>query len=980
MKSLTQYFLIICAFISTASAQVITSVDPDSAYQGQSLAVSITGQNTHFMFVQGSETIYTDNVWFSQGSSTIAASSVAVYSNTSLSADFDIQGSAPTGLWDVNVEQVGGYGVVSLNNGFTIYAAPWPVITSVEPDNAHQGQSLPISITGQNTHFAQGSGTLGIWFSQGTSTISASSFSVNSNTSLSANFNIPTDAPTGLWDVSVQTDFDGTMTLNDGFTINPTTVPIISSVTPDSAYQGQSLTVSITGQNTHFMFVQGSETIYTDNVWFSQGSSTIAASSVAVYSNTSLSADFDIQGSAPTGLWDVNVEQVGGYGVVSFNNGFTIYAVSWPVITSVVPDSAYQGQSLAVSITGQNTHFAQGSGTYYVWFTQDISTIYASSFSVISNISLSANFNISTIAPTGLWDVSVRTDFDGTMTLNEGFTINPDPSAQFTTITTGDIVNDGGWSLGSIWGDYDNDSDLDLFVANYFNQNNFLYSNNGDGTFIKITTGAIVNDGGRSSGSSWGDYDNNGDLDLFVANYDENFLYSNNGGGTFTKIDTGVIVTDVGTSPGGSWGDYDNDGYLDLFVANYGNNFLYWNNGNGTFTKITTGAIVNDGGFSSGSSWGDYDNDGYLDLFVTNYNENNFLYSNNGNGTFTKITTGAIVNDGGRSSGSSWGDYDNDGYLDLFVANDYQGQNFLYSNNGNGTFTRITTGAIVNDGGFSSGSSWGDYDNDGDLDLFVTNYNYYNQNNFFYSNNGDGTFTKIHNGIVNDGGNSKGSSWGDYDNDGDLDLFVANSNNQNNFLYSNNGNSNYWINIKCVGTVSNTSAIGAKVKVKTTIDGTSIWQMREISGQTGFGSQNSLNAEFGLGDATVIDSIKIEWPSGIVQVLTDVEVNQLLTITEEDLYVLNENINIPNDFTLSLNYPNPFNPITTIKYGLPRGSKVTLKVFDILGREVATLVAQHQPAGYYQINWDAFSHSSGIYFYQIQASEFKQIRKMILLK
>ncbi len=462
----------------------------------------------------------------------------------------------------------------------------------------------------------------------------------------------------------------------------------------------------------------------------------------------------------------------------------------------------------------------------------------------------------------------------------------------FTKITTGAIVNDDGISTSCAWGDYDNDGDLDLFVANAgfssAGENNFLYQNNGNDSFTRITEGAIVNDGGYSRGSSWGDYDNDGDLDLFVANSGQqyNFLYQNNGNSngsgqvSFTKITAGAIVNDHGNFFGSSWGDYDNDSDLDLFVANaFGeNNFLYRNNGNGSFTRIREGAIVTDGGNSSGCAWGDYDNDGDLDLFVANdLGQNNFLYQNNGNGTFTKITSGAIVNDGGNSRGGSWGDYDNDGDLDLFVAN-FDGQNnFLYQNNGNGSFTRITDGAIVNDGGNSYGSSWGDYDNDGDLDLFVANYN---QNSFFYQSNGNGSFTKITEGaIVNDGGFSSGSSWGDYDNDGDLDLFVANGLGSNS-LYQNNGNSNHWINIRLVGAVSNTAAIGAKVKIKATIGGKSVWQMQEISGQTGGASQNSLNAEFGLGTATMIDSIRVQWPSGLVQDTTNVVVNQFLTITE----------------------------------------------------------------------------------------------------
>ena len=143
-----------------------------------------------------------------------------------------------------------------------------------------------------------------------------------------------------------------------------------------------------------------------------------------------------------------------------------------------------------------------------------------------------------------------------------------------------------------------------------------------------------------------------------------------------------------------------------MFVSNNGiDNFLFQNNGDGTFTKITDSTIVNDGGASRGAAWGDYDNDGYLDIFVSNGNQNNFLYRNDGppNYTFTKIVDGDIVNDGGFSIGCNWGDYNNDGYLDLFV-NNFGGDNFLYRNNGDATFTRITIGEIVSDGGFSTGS------------------------------------------------------------------------------------------------------------------------------------------------------------------------------------------------------------------------------------------------------------------------------------
>ncbi|MFC2086509.1 FG-GAP-like repeat-containing protein [Bacteroidota bacterium] len=394
---------------------------------------------------------------------------------------------------------------------------------------------------------------------------------------------------------------------------------------------------------------------------------------------------------------------------------------------------------------------------------------------------------------------------------------------------------------------------------------------------------------------------------MFVADTD-NRLYSNNGDGSFTKITTGVVVND-GYGTIGTWGDYDNDGDLDLFVA--GNPALYQNNGDGTFINVTSGDLYNSGISSGGCNWVDYDNDGDLDLFVAN-GENiitNILYRNDGELGFVQITSGDIVNDLAFSAGGSWGDYNNDGFLDLFVANGFDSDqsNFLYRNNGDGTFVKITSGDIVNDGGCSYGSSWGDMDNDGDLDLFVTNNCDDNgQNNFLYSNNGDATFTKITTGgIVNDNNFSLGCAWADYDNDGNLDLFVAVDNGTNNLLYRNDGNSNNWINIKCVGTVSNTSAIGAKLRVKANIFGNDVWQMRELSGQTGagLGSQNSLNAEFGLGDATVIDSIIIEWPSDSVDIYTNVPVRQFAVVTEnQDIDFINlfpvatnDNVSTPED-------------------------------------------------------------------------------------
>ena len=445
----------------------------------------------------------------------------------------------------------------------------------------------------------------------------------------------------------------------------------------------------------------------------------------------------------------------------------------------------------------------------------------------------------------------------------------------FTKITTGLIATDGGDSSGCAWGDFDNDGFPDLFVGNGGTKN-FLYRNNGDGTFTKRTNAAPALDSGF--GGSWGDFNNDGWLDLFVANRAVNYLYQNNGDGTFTRV-TPFAGAAGATSWSGSWGDYDRDGWLDLFISNGGgnNNALFHNSGDGTFTKITAARIVGDGGVSIGAAWQDYDGDGWPDLFVANNGGNNFLYRNLRNGTFARVTAGRIATDSQSAIVPDWGDYDNDGWPDLAVG--CFGRNLLYRNLGDGAFARQTNGPVVLDPQNSEIVQWIDYDNDGFLDLYSANDG--GQNNTLYHNKGDGTFTKITAGIlVNDGGKSAGCAWADYDNDGFLDLFVANwQGSRPNFLYRNNGNTNHWLKVKCVGSASNRAGIGAKVRVRATIRRTDMWQLREISGGTGFG-QTSLLAHFGLGDAEIADIVKIEWPSGAIQELRNVSVNRTLTVVE----------------------------------------------------------------------------------------------------
>jgi len=444
-----------------------------------------------------------------------------------------------------------------------------------------------------------------------------------------------------------------------------------------------------------------------------------------------------------------------------------------------------------------------------------------------------------------------------------------DPNVGFKIDASAGITSETTDSWAASWGDFNNDGYDDLFVTTYDEtQPNILYENNGDKTFTKVTVGAIVTDTAKSLGATWGDYNNDGNLDLFVANNggSNNFLYKNNGNSTFTKITTGHIVEDGVYCHSAAWADYDNDGYLDLFVAEYfptNTNHLFHNNGDETFTRVENSPVVTDSGHSIGAAWADYNNDGLVDLFVPNTNnEANWLYKNIGNGQFVKVNE-SVISTPSKSVGCSWGDYNNDGYLDLFVTNSGDANNSLYLNNTDGTFTEVTTGPVVNDNGNSHGSTWVDIDNDGDLDLYVTNDQ--SEDNFLYKNNGDSTFTKTENDLTNSGGNSFGTAIADYDNDGDQDIFVANHSGEENFFFENTkGQCESFLGMKLVGTNSNRFGIGTKVSVKANIFGEDKWQTQEVTAQSGGGAggQNSNKLIFGLGDATVIDSLVIDWPSG----------------------------------------------------------------------------------------------------------------------
>ncbi|MBI2950009.1 MAG: VCBS repeat-containing protein [Verrucomicrobia bacterium] len=562
-------------------------------------------------------------------------------------------------------------------------------------------------------------------------------------------------------------------------------------------------------------------------------------------------------------------------------------AVAQPTITT-------QPKSQSASLGAKVTFNVRASGTSafgYQWRYNDAAIPEATGISlVLTNIQLANAGGYS----------AVVTDALGSSATSQPAILDVDPT--FTKITTGAIVTDREHSFACAWEDYDRDGFLDLLVGNGgilaadgAAQKNSLYHNSRNGTFEKITVGSLVNDLGPTLNLSWADFDNDGNPDVFVGNEGtaSGWLYLNNGDSVFTRISRTNFAPNPTQGYGGVWADFNVDGWVDLFVARGGtygfNHVLYQNNGAGALIGITNSLFkVRDYGISA--AWSDYDSDGDLDLFVPNYRAQvnpagNVLYRNDGRGIFADVSRGSGLDERLDTRGCAWADFDNDGDLDVFVANgDLYGNSFgpnqkssLYRNNGNGAFTKIVEGALVTDLGIAMGGAWGDYDNDGLVDLFVVDAT---GNNRLYHNDGDGAFSRVTSGsLVNDGGQSQACAWGDYDNDGFLDLFVANQSNEPNFLYRNTGNSNAWIKIRCVGTVSNRSAIGAKVRLKATLRGKPVEQLRETSGGDGRSGQ-TLIAHFGLGDATSIDTLRIEWPSGIVQELRDVVPKQFLTVTE----------------------------------------------------------------------------------------------------
>ncbi|MEM8485738.1 MAG: FG-GAP-like repeat-containing protein [Bacteroidota bacterium] len=532
---------------------------------------------------------------------------------------------------------------------------------------------------------------------------------------------------------------------------------------------------------------------------------------------------------------------------------------------------------------------------------------------------------------------------------------------QLSTQTAGLDINDAQDHNGVAVADYDMDGDLDIYMVAYFQYDpdrpktwNRLYQNDGNGQFTDVTAEAGVlskvngfarGGMGNKFGASWADYDNDGDPDLFLTNVGPEILFKNEGNGTFTDVTeaAGLSHSDGSATSSSVWWDLDLDGDLDLYVSVWADsdspNRLYENLGDGTFKDISLGSGLQDGGLTWTSIPIDANNDGLPDLYVVNDFGPNKFYVNNGDKSFTEATAAYGLEDEGHGMGVTVGDYNNDGFFDIYLTNieEYY-LNPLFVNTGNGSFENQAVERGVSGAGWAWGTEFFDCDHDGDLDLYVANgFLIEPFSNVFFTNQLVGTnLLEYTNVSEKSGANGEAEARGlvvfDSDNDGDLDLLVANWR-ETPYLYTNESPSLNWLKVDLEGTVSNRDAFGATLTV-------------HANGQTyhryhdgvDFLGQSVQPVHFGVSYANMIDELVIRWPNGTEETLYNIPTNQTIKVVEGhglSATSTEDGGQLPGeDFTLFRAYPNPFSENTHVSFNLPHAGDVDLAVYNILGQEV----------------------------------------------
>lgn len=532
----------------------------------------------------------------------------------------------------------------------------------------------------------------------------------------------------------------------------------------------------------------------------------------------------------------------------------------------------------------------------------------------------------------------------------------------FSDGSTAAGIGHPGRNYGVAFGDFDGDGGEDIYISRH-NAPNLLYRAVGQGRFEEVAQAAGVAHAGTTTVSTFADIDNDGDLDLYLGNRDEdNILYRNNGDGTFTDISAVAGVNSGFRTRAVLFGDVDRDGWVDLYVANMNApNFLYHNNADGTFTNIIEQANAQDYGVAMGSLFFDYDNDGDLDLYLTHdANQPNILYRNDGSGHFENTSAYSGANIAAQGMGVDFADVNNDGYFDLYITNLYS--NELLLNDGDGTFSLATAQAGVGDLGMGWGTVFLDYDNDGWTDLYAVNDYYFAPfYNVLYRNTGGGTFEAVGAGSpVESPLAGYGVAAGDVNADGFPDLVLANagSNDGNQLLLNMAQGNNHFVKVQLEGTLSNRSAIGARVVV----EAGGHRQMDEVCAGSGYASQNSFALHFGLGAAAVIDRLEIFWPSGEVEAYEGLAADQSYRFTETSGFVTAA----PEEDTARLEgavFPNPVSGTLQLRCRSHQAGRGQLSLLDIRGQVVWEKEVGVQ-AGWNSWPIDMRALSPGLYYLQ----------------
>jgi hypothetical protein len=549
---------------------------------------------------------------------------------------------------------------------------------------------------------------------------------------------------------------------------------------------------------------------------------------------------------------------------------------------------------------------------------------------------------------------------------------------------------------GATCADYNGDGWLDLYYLGGPNGSNRLFRNNGDGTFTDVAASAgVAMTGTLCNGACFADWDGDGDPDLVVGGLElaGARFWRNEGDGTFSDVTGSTGVTMDQDTYSLTFADYDNDGDLDLFATHWGAargpGHVWRNNGDGTFTSAD--AIVGYNGFPPPGAdntftynVADINNDGWMDLLAASDYLTSHVYLNDGDGTFTNVTNPAVIKDD-DGMGNAVGDYDNDGDLDWFVTSIYNFPfkigNRLYRNDA-GVFADATTTAGVADGSWGWGATMQDFDNDGRLDIFHVNgwrTGFSPDACRLFRNNGNGTFSDVAASVnAAQQGEGRGVVAFDADRDGDLDIFVAN-NNQPTLFLRNDGLSANWLDVKLTGPPPNVDQIGARVEV--TAGATT--QMREIHCGSNFLSSDPPEAHFGLGSATTA-TVEVTWTDGTVTTLNGVSANQYLSLGHPVVGVPVVETPAARSLELLGAAPNPFDRGTTIRFRLGRPANVQVRVFDSTGRAVRALEGRFG-AGTAELRWDGRNEDgaivgAGMYWYEVRSSGSSATGKIVRLR